>query len=188
MVLCCVVVGVGCVSKQKGKIQSETVKIGEEHFRGVKIIISERSHVKTVIQAPLLHRYRLAKNEDKGYTNTTLSPLISDFPEGIVVYFLDDSQRTQNRVRADHAKYEDATKDILLKGNVIISTQKGDTLWTQELTYSDARHQFFTDSPVTIRGQTHLIRGRKLIADQDIKTYTIHDIHQSEMASHSLIE
>jgi len=53
-------------------------------------------------------------------------------------------------------------KDIQIKGNVIIVSDKGDRFSTDYLNFSDAEKKFYTDAPVTIENKKMKIKGKGL--------------------------
>lgn len=172
-----------CGGDQVARQVSETVKVGEEILKQVKIVISQNAKVKTVIHAPCLYRYKIIKNADKGYTNLDMNnvPVISEFNCGIEIYFLDSLDRVANSVKAKYAKYEEAVKLIHFKDQVILGSRKGDSLWTDDLWYDNALKQFYTDSAVRIKGSQHLIRGVGFSSKDDMSEYRIRQVHESEV-------
>ena len=53
-------------------------------------------------------------------------------------------------------------KDIQIKGNVVIVSDKGDRFSTDYLNFSDAEKKFYTDAPVTIENKKMKIKGTGL--------------------------
>jgi len=53
-------------------------------------------------------------------------------------------------------------KDIQIKGNVVIVSDKGDRFSTDYLNFSDAEKKFYTDVPVTIENKKMKIKGTGL--------------------------
>lgn len=171
-----------CNREQVARGTSETVKVGEERLKQVKIVISQNAKVKTVIHAPCLYRYKIIKNEDRGYTNVDMNvPVISEFNCGIEIYFLDSLDRVENSVRAEYAKYEEAIKLIHFKHRVVLGGRKGDSLWTEDLWYDNSVKQFYTDTAVIIKGSKHLIKGIGFRSKDDMSEYTIHQVYESEV-------
>jgi len=53
-------------------------------------------------------------------------------------------------------------KDLQIKGNVVIISDKGDRFSTDYLNFSDAEKKFYTDAPVTIENKRMKIKGKGL--------------------------
>ena len=53
-------------------------------------------------------------------------------------------------------------KDIQIKGNVVIVSDKGDRFSTDYLNFNDAEKKFYTDAPVTIENKKMKIKGTGL--------------------------
>lgn len=170
-----------CKREHITRQESETVKVGEEKLKKVKIIISQNAKVRTVIHAPCLYRYKIIKNQDKGYNVDMNVPVISEFNCGIEIYLLDSLDRVENSVRAKYAKYEEAIKLIHFQKQVVLGSRKGDSLWTEDLWYDNAKKKFYTDSAVRIRGKHHMIRGVGFKSKDDMSEYTIYKVHESEV-------
>jgi len=68
--------------------------------------------------------------------------------EGKVFYMTGD----EGRMRTD-------TKDVEIKGHVVVTSDTGDKFTTDHLNYSDSQKKIYTDAPVTMEGRKMKIQG-----------------------------
>jgi LPS export ABC transporter protein LptC len=59
----------------------------------------------------------------------------------------------------DEGKMQTDTKDVELKGNVVITSDTQDKFFTDYLRYSDGQKKIYTDAPVTVESRQMRIQG-----------------------------
>ncbi|MGB1307670.1 MAG: LPS export ABC transporter periplasmic protein LptC [Oceanihabitans sp.] len=92
----------------------------------------------------------------------------NEFPEGIILYLYDDKSQ-KSTVIADYAISYDDTELIDLQGNVVLTSNKKDTLFAEQLFYDQKKEWLFTNKPVTFRQGNDLINGNGFDSDADFK-------------------
>ena len=60
---------------------------------------------------------------------------------------------------ADKGQMFTDTKDVEIKGNVVITSDTGDKFHTDYLNYNEEERKFFTDAPVTMENKRMKIKG-----------------------------
>lgn len=93
--------------------------------------------------------------------------------EGIQVDFFDENQQHTSTLTAHRGKVNEVTHDLEAYGDVVVISDSGTTLTTEELFWNDARQLIHTPAFVEISSSTERIRGHGLESDQSLKNYRI---------------
>jgi len=130
------------------------IDIGKE----VAIYMSQGGKMNAKLTAPIMKKYL----QDSGK--------MVEFPNSIKVDFYKDSTKIDSKLRADYANYVQEQNKFFLKGNVIVYTTKGDTLWCKEMYWDQATNKFHTDKEVVVKQHSPIskIYGLGLEANQDL--------------------
>ena len=139
-----------------------------QEVEDIELYYSENDHVKVKMLADLVYEFQ---NGDR------------EFPEGIYLEFYDEFGTKTSTLRANHAYYFKEENKWRGKGDVEVKNlQKNEQLNTEELFWTPADEKIFTDKFVTIRQQSDVIYGNGLDAKQDLSTYEILDLNNSELS------
>jgi len=134
-----------------------------EIARDVEILYSDSAVVKVRIKSPTLKRYTV-----KGET-------YDEFPDGLLVEFMDDNQRVKSWLEADYAVRKDREQKIYMESNVQLYNKNNDKLETEALVWDEGIKEIYTSRTVKIsqpsRGDTSLGHGFK--ADQEFTRFEI---------------
>lgn len=134
----------------------------------VELYYSENDHVKVKMLADLIYELQ---NGDR------------EFPKGIYLEFYDEFGNITSTLRANYAYFFKEENKWQGKGDVEVKNlQKNEQLNTEELFWTPSDETIFTEKFVTIRQQGDVIYGNGLRAKQDLSTYTILDLHDSELS------
>lgn len=87
--------------------------------------------------------------------------------------FYDKEQNHTSILTADSGRVDDATNNLFAFGNVIIRSDSGVILQTEELIWEQATKKIFTEKFVTITSPTEQIQGYGFESDQSMKNYVI---------------
>lgn len=125
----------------------------------------------------------VAKNINTKYTDSGLltSILVSpkmlnftnrefpyyEFPNGIDLTLLGNKQN-KNTVTADHAFVYSQTDLIDLQGNVVLTTNTNDTLFTEQLFFDQKKEWLFTNFPVKFRTKDYLTNGNGFDSNKNV--------------------
>ena len=126
--------------------------------KDVAIYMSQGGKMSAKLTAPIMKKYL----QDSGK--------MIEFPNSIKVDFYKDSTKIESKLRADYANYIQEENKFFLKGNVIVYTTKGDTLWCKEMYWDQATSKFHTDKEVVVKQHSPIskIYGLGLEANQDL--------------------
>jgi len=91
----------------------------------------------------------------------------------ITVDFFNERSEHTSVLTARSGKVNDITNDFEARGNVVVRSDSGTVLTTEELFWSNKRGRVFTDAYVEIRSPTEEIRGTGFESDQSLTHYSI---------------
>ncbi len=135
----------------------------EEIARDVEIMYSDSAIVRVIIKSPVMKRY-LERQQP-----------IDEFPEGILVEFLDEHKNVSSWLEADYAIRKESEKKVYVENNVVLYNKKNDKLETDELIWDEGKREIYTDKFVRItqpeRGDTSF--GFGLFANQEFTRFEI---------------
>lgn len=98
-----------------------------------------------------------------------------EFPDGLLVEFLDDNKRVKSWMEADYAVRKDREKKIYVENNVVLYNKRNDKLETEALVWDEDIEEIYTSRPVKIsqpsRGDTSYGHGFR--ADQEFTRFEI---------------
>ena len=89
-----------------------------------------------------------------------------EYPEGIDLTLYDE-KGNENHILANYAIMYNETNLIDLRGDVVISTFKKDTLFTQQLFYDQSKEWMFTNSSVQFKMTDQIINGNGFDSDNN---------------------
>ncbi len=148
-------------SELKSVLPGKDVKV--EIAKDVIILYSDSAKVKVRITSPTLKRYELrGENFD-------------EFPDGLLVEFLDDNKNVKSWLKADYAVRKDKDNKIYVQDNVNLYNKRNDQLLTDELIWDEQNEELYTSKPVKIAqpsiGDTSFGFGFR--ADQEFTRFEI---------------
>ena len=91
----------------------------------------------------------------------------------IIVDFFDEHQQHTSVLTAKHAKVNDVTNDFEAHENVVVISDSGSTLKTEDLYWTNATRKIHTPAYVEITSPKEQLQGHGFESDQDLKHYTI---------------
>ncbi len=95
------------------------------------------------------------------------------FDSNIVVDFYDEQERHTSVMTAKTGKVDDITKDLEARGDVVVVSDSGTVLKTDELFWSSYRKKVHTEKFVDITSPTEHIQGHGFESDRGLRNYTI---------------
>ena len=134
-----------------------------EEARNVLINYTLGGKIKTVLKSPLMLRVQ-----------DTI--IYIEFPKTLSADFYNDKGIVESKLTALYGKYKENESIIYLRDSVkVISLEKGDTLYCEELYWDRSRvgAEFYTDKAIRIRTKTQIIDGIGMEAPQNFKDYYI---------------
>lgn len=92
----------------------------------------------------------------------------NEFVDGLTLYLYDDKNQ-KSTIIADYAIIYSETDLIDLQGNVVITTQDGNVLKSDQLFYDQKKQWLFTNNAVTFQTKTDVIHGNGFDSDTKFK-------------------
>ncbi|MFO7935805.1 MAG: LPS export ABC transporter periplasmic protein LptC [Bacteroidales bacterium] len=116
----------------------------------VEVIYSDSATVKVQILAP---SYRQFSETEEPYM---------EFPEGIEVFFYNDSMEIESEIRADHTIYYPEEGLWHASGNVVAKQlDNGDALNTEELFWDEEKHIIYSNTFTRIQNEDGTFYGKR---------------------------
>lgn len=149
-------------SKDIARLYNKKTAVAEV-ARDVEILYSDSAVIKVRILSPTMKRY------------TIQSESYDEFPDGLLVEFLDDNKKVKSWMEADYAVRKDKEKKIYVENNVVLYNKRNDKLETEALVWDEGLEEIYTSRFVKIsqpeRGDTSFGQGFK--ADQEFTRFEI---------------
>ena len=115
----------------------------------IKVIYSDSARVKVQIMAPSYQQY---PNKERPYM---------EFPDGMEVYFYDDSMTIESEIHSDYTIYYMEEQLWHATGNVVARRyDNGDALYTEELFWDEAEEQIYSDAYTRIHNEDNILYGK----------------------------
>jgi LPS export ABC transporter protein LptC len=129
----------------------------------IEVIYSDSAKVKVQMFAKELNQFNRA---EKPY---------SEFPQGMKVYFFDDSMEIESEIHANYAIYYNDEKLWHAKGNVIAENHRtGERLDTEELFWDEEKEEIYSDSYTRIVNENGTFYGQNgFRSNQSLTEYTL---------------
>lgn len=89
------------------------------------------------------------------------------------LFFGTAGENEETHIRSQKARYNAATKQITLQGEVVIKNDKGYEMQTESLEYLAAEKKIRTTSPVNIQGSNIEVSGNQLLYDTVTGNYSL---------------
>ncbi len=89
------------------------------------------------------------------------------------LFFGTTGEHEETRIRSQKAWYNTDSKQITLRGDVVIRNNKGYEMLTESLEYLAAEKQIRTTSPVNIQGSNIKVSGNRLLYDTATGNYSL---------------
>ncbi|MDA0713792.1 MAG: LPS export ABC transporter periplasmic protein LptC [Bacteroidetes bacterium] len=160
-----IVIGIFCFSCKNdiGVIQ----EIGEESLGASQTVYNvtytytDSGRVRNILHAGKLEQFV----QDTDYVKVS---------QGLSLIIKDRSERESGRLTSDTGLYLKAQNEMRAIGGVIFTNPKGDSLFTDHLTWYSDSSLILTDAPVRILRADGLdLKGKGLRAKEDFSRYTI---------------
>ena len=150
----------GCVNDLKKVEALNQRDIGVEVAKNITTYYyGINGHLKGLLTAPILYRYL----RDTPYM---------ELNNGLRVDFYNDSMKVQSVLTARKGEYFENSNNIVVSDSVVVTTQDGKRLETEELHWDPRKQQFYTDKPATLTTPTQVIYAQNgLTAPPDISWY-----------------
>ncbi len=129
----------------------------------IEVIYSDSAKVKVHMIAPA---YQQFTNVERPYM---------EFPEGLEVYFYDDSMKIESEIRADYTIYYSNEGLWHATGNVVAHRlDNGDALNTEELFWDEGKELIYSDSYTRIQNEDGTFYGKRgFVSHQNLSNWQL---------------
>jgi LPS export ABC transporter protein LptC len=147
------------------KIQPSVASAGQgknipsQESWNAKIVFSDSGKISAI-----LHAGHIAMYDDRRYT---------ELDSNITVDFYDENAKHTSVLTARRGRVNDVTHNFEAYEHVVVVSDSGGTLRTEELFWDNGRALIHTDKFVDITSPTEHIQGVGLESDQNLRHYTI---------------
>ncbi len=116
----------------------------------IEVIYSDSARVEVQILAPT---YLSFPHLERPYM---------EFPDGMEVYFYDDSMKIESEIRADYTIYYSDERLWYATGNVVAQRlDNGDALHTEELYWDEEKQLIYSDAYTRIQNEDGTFYGKR---------------------------
>jgi len=129
----------------------------------INVIYSDSAKVKVQILAPT---YQQFPHAERPYM---------EFPDGMQVYFYDDSLKMESEITADYTIYYIEEHLWHAIGNVVARRfDNGDALYTEELFWNENEKRIYSDTYTKVHNQDNVLYGsRGFRSNQDLSNWQL---------------
>jgi LPS export ABC transporter protein LptC len=129
----------------------------------VKVIYSDSARVKVQILAPSFQQF---PDAERPYM---------EFPDGLEVFFYNDSMKIESEIRADYTIYYSEERLWHATGNVVaMRLDNGDALHTEELFWDEAAERIYSNAFTRVQNEDGTFYGKKgFESDQDLSNWQL---------------
>jgi len=152
---------IGCAEKIKPSVANTSLgqEISTQESWNTAITFTDSGKVTAIV-----HAGHIAVFSNKKFTL---------LDQKIKVDFFNEREVHTSVLTAERGKVNDETKDLEAYGNVVVVSDSGTNLKSEELFWSNAKQLIHTQSFVEITSPTEQIQGHGLESDQSLKNYKI---------------
>lgn len=141
---------------------------GVDEANMVEAYMSAGGHMRARLRAPQMLRYQDTSSKVV-FPKTMHVDFFQDSTEGVIKSILD----------AHYGEYFEQRNMVFLKDSVRVVNTTGDTLFCNELWWSQNEQRFYTDKPVRIHRPDMIMIGVGLSAPQDFSYFEMYQITNS---------
>ena len=159
LTLCCFLSG--CEEKLKPAISSSRLgqNIPTQESWNAMITFTDSGRTTAILRA--------------GHISIFSDQQLTLLDSNVVVDFFDENGNHSSILTAKRGRVDDATHNLEARENVIVTSDSGTVLKSEELYWLNAAQKIHTPAFVTITSATEEIRGYGLESDQSLTHYTI---------------
>jgi len=141
----------GCENDiERVNMLTDETKIPKAKGTNVKVIYSDSARVKVQVLAPSFQQF---PDVERPYM---------EFPDGLEVYFYDDTMTINSEIRADYAIYYSEERLWHATGNVVArKLDNGDALHSEELFWDEGAQLIYSDAFTRIQNEDGTFYGKR---------------------------
>lgn len=149
----------GCQPSEETVIDSEQRKYPDQESWNTTITLTKNGDKRALVLAG-----HLTKNNNEAL-------IMMD--DSVDVDFFDAEQSHLSHLTAQQAQVNENTNDLLASGNVVVVSDSGVTLYTEELRWDHQRERIISDLFITFVQEQDTLTGVGFESDSDLKNWII---------------
>jgi LPS export ABC transporter protein LptC len=168
-----IIICVACTdldSESNGDLNSTTSELPDTESWDAVLHFTKEGKPVAVLTAGYIATYRQYK-------------LLSD---SVRVDFYDEAGKHKSVLTSQRARVINDTQDMYAMGNVIVISDEGAELYTEELMWMNDEQKVVSKVPVTLKTETETVHGNYFKSDPDLKEYDLHNTRASSQQTISL--
>jgi len=154
-----VILVLGCSSVEDEVIDVNEKKYPDQESWNTEIILTKNGQKRAVVLAG-----HLTKSNDE-------STVVLD--EVVDVDFFNAEQSHLSHLKSYQARVNENTNDLLASGNVVVVSDSGVTLYTEELRWDHRRERIISDVFITLVSNQDTLTGIGFESDSDLENWII---------------
>jgi hypothetical protein len=129
----------------------------------IEVIYSDSARVKVQVLSPVFMEFA---DVERPYT---------EFPDGLQVFFYDDSMKIESDIRADYTIYYREEQLWHATGNVVARRlDNGDALYTEELFWDQEKELLYSNSYTRVHNEDNVLYGKRgFKSHQDLSNWQL---------------
>lgn len=149
----------GCSSvSDEEEIQAEKRYPDQESW-GSQIVLTKDGKRRAIINAGHFEKYN------------DLAEILMD--EGVDVDFFDINEVHLSHLKSEQGRVNEKTNDLFAHGNVIVVSDSGVTLYTEQLRWDNKKEKIISDVFIELVTERDTITGLGFESDSDLKNWSI---------------
>ena len=149
----------GCSPAEEEVIEIDEKKYPDQESWNTEIILTKNGQKRALVLAG-----HLTKNNDE-------STMVLD--EIVDVDFFDAEQSHLSHLKSHQARVNETTNDLLASGNVVVVSDSGETLFTEELRWDHRRERIISEVFITLVSDQDTLTGIGFESDSDLENWII---------------
>lgn len=154
--LCTVLHGTSCINDPEDVARlrarlDDKIEVAE----GVEILYSDSAKLRVIVRAPRMLNHTQSADQRQ------------EFPDGLLVTFLDEREDTSSTLIANWGVYRRRTSQFTVRDSVVWESVDQQRLQTEELNWEEKTEEIYTNKFVILEQPGYLITGYGLRANQD---------------------
>lgn len=131
-----------------------------ETGKNITLLFNEDGQQRVRLTAPVIVQHK------------TEEPYI-EFPEGLTVWFYNDSLQRSSTLRANYAIRYEKEQQTIFRDSVLIYNVNNEEVYTEEMTWDEKEERVYGEQFIRIVTPEERLTGKGFEANQDFTEYTI---------------
>lgn len=145
--------------------EEDSVKVDKQYpdqeSWGSEIVLTKEGKKRAVIDAGHLVKYN-----DRA---------VISMDENVDVDFFDVHETHLSHLKSEEAKVNERTNDLVASGNVVVFSDSGVTLYTEELKWDHKREKIISDVFIKLVTEKDTLTGIGFVSDSNLENWVIHN-------------